>query len=379
MKLKKILSLALAGAMCVGLLAGCSSGTPDPTNTPDPPANPTGTEATAPVNEPAELTGTLKVSVWDITAAPIYPALIEGFVAANPGVTIDPIDIPAAGYGTKLSVMLNGGSDVDVFFVKDADTIYSIAGRGQMTDLSSYIARDGVDLSKYAGMDASLNIDGKQVALPYTNSYYALFYNKDIFDAADVDYPSNDMTWAEFEEGSHMLNRMPKWKKACLYVVLILVCAFTLLPLAWMLSASLKLDMDVFRIPIEWIPSNPAWSNYQRIWDQVPMLRFTFNTFKITVITTVIQVFTCSFAAYGFAKCRFRGRNLLFLIYVATIAVPWQVYMLPQYSMIQQFGLWTPMPPSFCSMPPTPSACSCSGSSAWASPTSCWRPPALTT
>ena len=109
------------------------------------------------------------------------------------------------------------------------------------------------------------------------------------------------------------------------------------------------------------------------------MLQFTFNTFKITVITTVIQVFTCSFAAYGFAKCQFKGRNLLFLIYVATIAVPWQVYMLPQYSMIQQFGLWTPMPPSFCSMPPTPSACSCSGSSAWASPTSCWRPPALTT
>ncbi len=136
-----------------------------------------------------------------------------------------------------------------------------------------------------------------------------------------------------------MLNRMPKWKKACLYIVLIFVCAFTLLPLAWMLSASLKLDKDVFRIPIEWIPSNPAWSNYQRIWEQVPMLRFTFNTFKITIITTLIQVFTCSFAAYGFAKCRFKGRNLLFLIYVATIAVPWQVYMLPQYSMIQKFGL----------------------------------------
>lgn len=50
--------------------------------------------------------------------------------------------------------------------------------------------------------------------------------------------------------------------------------------------------------------------------------------------TTIIQVFTCSFAAYGFAKCRFRGRNTLFLIYVATIAVPWQVYMLPQYTMM---------------------------------------------
>lgn len=136
-----------------------------------------------------------------------------------------------------------------------------------------------------------------------------------------------------------MLKKQPIWKKTILYVVLIAICIITLLPLVWMLSASLKLDKDVFRIPIEWIPSNPAWSNYTRIWDQVPLLTFTFNTFKITVLTTVIQVFTSSFAAYGFAKCQFRGRNLLFMIYVATIAVPWQVYMLPQYSMMNAAGL----------------------------------------
>ena len=131
-----------------------------------------------------------------------------------------------------------------------------------------------------------------------------------------------------------MLNKMPMWKKVILYVVLIFISLAMLLPLLWMLSSSLKLDKDVFRIPIEWIPSDPAWSNYQRIWEQVPFLRFTFNTFKITLITTIIQVFTCSFAAYGFAKCKFRGRNTLFLVYVATIAVPWQVYMLPQYTMM---------------------------------------------
>lgn len=131
-----------------------------------------------------------------------------------------------------------------------------------------------------------------------------------------------------------MITRQSPLKKAVLYAALTVICVITLIPLLWMLSASLKLDKDVFKIPFEWIPSDPAWSNYQRIWQQVPMLRFTFNTFKITAITTVIQVFTCSFAAYGFAKCQFRGRNLLFLIYVATIAVPWQVYMLPQYSMM---------------------------------------------
>lgn len=131
-----------------------------------------------------------------------------------------------------------------------------------------------------------------------------------------------------------MTRKQAPWKKAALYLILIFACVVTLLPLVWMLSASLKLDKDVFKIPLEWIPSNPAWSNYTRIWEQVPMLTFTFNTFKITVITTIIQVLTSSFAAYGFAKCKFPGRNVLFMIYVATIAVPWQVYMLPQYSMM---------------------------------------------
>lgn len=136
-----------------------------------------------------------------------------------------------------------------------------------------------------------------------------------------------------------MLNRISPWKKAILYILLILICMLTLLPLVWMLSASLKLDKDVFKIPIEWIPKNPAWSNYRRIWEQVPMLTFTFNTFKIAIIVTFIQVLTSSFAAYGFAKCKFKGRNTLFMIYVATIAVPWQVYMLPQYSMMNAAGL----------------------------------------
>lgn len=131
-----------------------------------------------------------------------------------------------------------------------------------------------------------------------------------------------------------MVNRQSAWKKSLIYALLITICVVTLLPLVWMLSASLKLDKDVFKIPVEWIPSNPAWSNYKRIWEQVPFLTFTLNTFKITVITTIIQVITSSFAAYGFAKCEFKGRNLLFMIYVATIAVPWQVYMLPQYSMM---------------------------------------------
>ncbi|MEG0179376.1 MAG: carbohydrate ABC transporter permease [Oscillospiraceae bacterium] len=123
------------------------------------------------------------------------------------------------------------------------------------------------------------------------------------------------------------------------YVLLIIVTITTLIPLVWMLSSSLKTGINVFKLPIEWIPRDPQWKNYITIWEKIPFGLFTFNTAKLTIIITTIQLLTSSFAAYGFAKCKFKGRDLLFLGYVATIAVPWQVYMLPQYIMMNKMHL----------------------------------------
>lgn len=128
-------------------------------------------------------------------------------------------------------------------------------------------------------------------------------------------------------------------RKAALYFGLLAVITITLLPLVWMLSASLKTGTDVFSIPIRWIPRNPQWRNFPTIFEKVPFGLFTFNTSKLTVIIVLIQLTTSSLAAYGFAKGNFRGRNTLFLCYVATMAVPWQVYMLPQYIMINKMRL----------------------------------------
>ena len=127
--------------------------------------------------------------------------------------------------------------------------------------------------------------------------------------------------------------------KVLLYVFLIVMAAIMLLPFLWMLSASLKQDRDVFTFPIKWIPENPEWANYSRIWTQIPLLTYILNTVKLTIIVTLLQLFTSSFAAYAFAKLRFKGRNALFLGYVATIAVPWQAYMVPQFMMLRGMGL----------------------------------------
>lgn len=129
-------------------------------------------------------------------------------------------------------------------------------------------------------------------------------------------------------------------RKVILYLVLIALAVFTLIPFVWMLSASLKLDREVFTFPMKWIPETFHWENYSLIWTKVPMLTYFKNTAIIALCVTFIQTLTSSFAAYAFAKLNFKGRNVLFLAYIGTIAVPWQAYMLPQFVLMRSMGLY---------------------------------------
>ncbi|MFF3341972.1 carbohydrate ABC transporter permease [Streptomyces flavidovirens] len=127
--------------------------------------------------------------------------------------------------------------------------------------------------------------------------------------------------------------------RALLYAVLTVLSAAILVPFAWMLVSSVKLDAEVFTVPIQWIPRSFHWENYTDIWTEIPMLTYLGNSLFLSVVITFLQVLTGSFAAYGFAKIRFPGRDALFLAYIATIAVPWQAYMVPQYIIMQRLGL----------------------------------------
>lgn len=128
-------------------------------------------------------------------------------------------------------------------------------------------------------------------------------------------------------------------KTVLIYIALILMAFIMLIPFAWMISASLKLEKDVFSFPIVWVPSDPQWNNYLEIWNKVPLLTGFINTAKLTMFTTILQLLTSSFAAYAFAKLEFKGRDTLFMLYVMTISIPWQVYMVPQYKLMTWFGL----------------------------------------
>ena len=128
--------------------------------------------------------------------------------------------------------------------------------------------------------------------------------------------------------------------KVFLYLVLIMITALMIIPFLWMLSASIKSNTEVFKItPFQFIPDVPRWDNYKEIWTKIPLMNFIGNTVFLTIVVTFLQLLTSSFAAYAFAKLEFKHKNALFLAYIATIAMPWQVYMVPQFIMMRGMGL----------------------------------------
>ena len=128
--------------------------------------------------------------------------------------------------------------------------------------------------------------------------------------------------------------------KIGIYAILLIITACMIVPFLWMLSASIKSNREVFLMdPFVWIPEQPKWDNYIKIWTKIPLLKFVKNTVVLTIVVTCLQLLTSSFAAYSFAKLEFKHKNTLFLAYIATIAMPWQVYMVPQFIMMRNMGL----------------------------------------
>ena len=127
-------------------------------------------------------------------------------------------------------------------------------------------------------------------------------------------------------------------------VITVLMAVFSiamLLPFAWMLSASFKPDNQVFNVPIEWIPRTPTLSNYVKVWgSSVPFVTFFLNSTKVALWNVIGEVVTSALAGYAFAKIRFRGREAIFWIYVATLVFPGQMMLIPRFVLFRLAGLY---------------------------------------
>jgi len=128
-------------------------------------------------------------------------------------------------------------------------------------------------------------------------------------------------------------------RRLLLYILLTGASLVMLFPFAWMLSSSFKPDADIFNFPIQWIPPNLFPQNYLRVWQSIHYGQLLFNTTFLAVMITSLQILTCTLAGYAFAKIQFPENRVIFLCYLATLMVPFQVVMIPQFVIIRLLGL----------------------------------------
>lgn len=128
---------------------------------------------------------------------------------------------------------------------------------------------------------------------------------------------------------------------------LLLVCAgIVLIPFFWMISTSLKSPSELFVHPPTWVPDPIKWSNYPDAWNALPFNRFLINTVFMTMLAMFAEITTAAIVAYGFARFRFPGRNVLFLILLSTMMLPGILTLIPKFIMwrsVDRIDTFTPL------------------------------------
>ncbi|MEK5029472.1 MULTISPECIES: carbohydrate ABC transporter permease [unclassified Paenibacillus] len=114
-----------------------------------------------------------------------------------------------------------------------------------------------------------------------------------------------------------------------------------IVPFIWMISTSFKSPADVFKYPVQWIPSSLNWEHHIKVWSgNDSFITYYLNSLKISLISTAGAVFFSAFAAYGFARIQFKGREPLFLVYLSMMMVPPQVLFVPKFLMFDWAGIY---------------------------------------
>jgi multiple sugar transport system permease protein len=127
-------------------------------------------------------------------------------------------------------------------------------------------------------------------------------------------------------------------RQAVLYVFLFALALLSLLPFVWMLSTSLKEPSSVFVYPPKLLPRPVVLQNYVDAWQAAPFGRFMVNSMVHSVLVTLLHLVTSGLAAYSFARLRFRGRDVLFMIYLGTMMIPSQVTLVPSYIIVRNLN-----------------------------------------
>lgn len=126
--------------------------------------------------------------------------------------------------------------------------------------------------------------------------------------------------------------------KLPIHLMLIIGGIAMVLPFYWMVSTSLKTPLEALRFPPTWIPSTPQFGNYIEVFRQIPLWRYLANTLLVTFSTLTGVLLTGVLAAYAFARFRFWGREILFMLFLALMMIPLPVYLVPSYMILFKLG-----------------------------------------
>ncbi len=143
----------------------------------------------------------LKWVAWDLDAATHYDLLVDAYIAKNPNVTIELVDLGSTDYSVNLVTQLSGGADdLDIINIKDTPGYANLVSLGMLEELTAYTGEAGIDTSSFGGVVEQLSTEsGEFYMLPYIKSFWLIYYNKDLFDKAGVEYPNNDMTFEDYD------------------------------------------------------------------------------------------------------------------------------------------------------------------------------------
>ena len=127
-------------------------------------------------------------------------------------------------------------------------------------------------------------------------------------------------------------------KRGIAYTIVCIMAVAYIFPLYWLVVTALKTDIEIFQQPPPIFPPDPQWQNFHASTTYIPFWRYMWNTIAISGLTVLGTVLSCTFIAYGFARLRWPGRNIVFLIYLSTIMLPSQVTLIPLYLIFRQLG-----------------------------------------
>lgn len=135
-------------------------------------------------------------------------------------------------------------------------------------------------------------------------------------------------------------NLYAAFRRLPVHLMLLIASAIMLLPFFWMITTSFKDELDIFVMPPKFWGIRYSFDNYKWLFDRMPFFSYMFNTAKITIIVVAGQLFTSALGGYAFARLHFKGREKLFLLYLATMMVPGFVTLVPSFIMFRMMGLY---------------------------------------